>query len=180
MLITESYRKLNSELHERLPAYGDLLRAQTPGGEPRRSHLTINAAIQTATDLKLRTVLDYGCGKGALKDACPPWLEVREYDPAIPGKDSPPEPAEMVTCFDVLEHIEPACLGDVLDHIYDLAKTAVMFKVHMKPALKTLADGRNAHLIIEGPKFWVPLLSTRWATKSCVVTTNSVAFIGVP
>ena len=109
-----------------------------------------------------KTVLDYGCGKGTLRPAVlalAPDLEVAEYDPAMPGKDADPEPVDVVVCIDVLEHIEPACLDDVLTHIQSLGKGGAFFIVDTVPAQKTLADGRNAHLIVEDLEWWRDTLS---------------------
>lgn len=102
---------------------------------------------------KCKSVLDYGCGKGGLKKALPA-ADVREYDPAISGKDALPEPADLILCADVLEHVEPEHLGSVLDHIHGLARKFVMLSPSTLPAEKTLPDGRNAHLIIENTSWW--------------------------
>jgi hypothetical protein len=66
-----------------------------------------------------------------------------------------PEPHDLVVCSDVLEHIEPDCLGDVLRHLYDLTKKALFVDVACRPAKKVLADGRNAHLIQRDPSAWL-------------------------
>jgi hypothetical protein len=83
-----------------------------------------------------------------------PELKIREYDPAIPGKDGEPEAAEFVVCTDVLEHIELDCLDEVLDHIRWLAGKYAFLNIATRPAVKVLPDGRNAHLIIESADWW--------------------------
>jgi len=60
----------------------------------------------------------------------------------------------MVACIDVLEHIEPDCLTDVLDDLQRLVLKYGLFTVHTKPAVKILPDGRNAHLIQEPMTWW--------------------------
>lgn len=115
-------------------------------------------------DLMLRgrywSVLDYGCGQGslvaALKSGSVRLRGVRfdEYDPAIPGKDSPPTFADLVICTDVLEHVEPDKLDAVLAHLKQLARRAVFAVIALRPSNKTLSDGRNAHLIIESADWW--------------------------
>lgn len=102
---------------------------------------------------KCESVLDYGCGKGGLKRALPNH-DVREYDPAIVGKDKLPDPADFVLCSDVLEHVEPHFLDEVLAHIHKLTRKFVMLSPSTEPANKTLADGRNAHLIVQPPEWW--------------------------
>ena len=82
-----------------------------------------------------------------------------EYDPAIVGKDQEPEPADLVVCTDVLEHIEPDYLDEVLLHLRTKVKKRLFFAISLRPAGKTLADGRNAHLIVESAEWWLDRLS---------------------
>jgi hypothetical protein len=63
-------------------------------------------------------------------------------------------PADVVVCNDVLEHVEPEHLDEVLKHMASLAKKAIVLTVATVPAVKTLADGRNAHLIVENARWW--------------------------
>jgi hypothetical protein len=72
----------------------------------------------------------------------------------------------MVACIDVLEHIEPDCLDDVLDHLKHLTGKIGFFTVSCIPAKKTLPDGRNAHLIQESPEWWLPKITDRFALQS--------------
>jgi len=78
----------------------------------------------------------------------------RDYDPAVTGMDDTPLFADLVTCCDVLEHIEPERLDRVLAHIRSLARKAVFFVVATRPANKLLPNGENAHLIIESAEWW--------------------------
>lgn len=149
MLITDTYRDLNKELHGRNAAYG------TSGVKwaPRVAEL--------AQHMKAVTILDYGCGKQTLGAAIPHLL-VTGYDPALDGLDDPPEPADLVVCTDVLEHIEPDCLDAVLDDLRRCTLKGIFLTVATRPAVKTLADGRNAHLIQEHPAWWLPKIIARW------------------
>lgn len=149
MLISETYRELNKKLHEDVQGYG----------ESSGKWATIVETLAHAA--KTGIVLDYGAGKGKLAEACPS-LVVREYDPAIPGKDALPLPAEMVVCTDVLEHIEPDYLGAVLDDLQRVTLNIGFFTVSTRLAKKTLADGRNAHLIVEQPEWWLPKIMQRF------------------
>ncbi len=79
---------------------------------------------------------------------------MREYDPAIEGKDGRPVFADLVVCTDVLEHIEPDRLDNVLTHLRTLARRAVFVVINTQPSNKTLTDGRNAHLIVEPAVWW--------------------------
>src|SRR5881394_1730573 len=154
MLITEDYRRLNAELHSR-------------GNYGVSGHKWASKVFDLAGQCEARTVLDYGCGRGTLGAAMrknyPDWAgDFLEYDPAIPGKETKPTQADLVVCGDVLEHIEPDCLLAVLDDIRSIARKAVFLVVATRLAVKTLADGRNAHLIVEPVEWWLPKLMLRW------------------
>src|SRR5205814_10155490 len=105
---------------------------------------------------KPKSILDYGCGKGYLAKALdfPIW----EYDPAVPGKDNPPRPAELVICSDVLEHIEPDKLDLALDDIKRCVIKLAFFAIYTGPAKKTYADGRNTHLSQHDSDWWLAKL----------------------
>lgn len=155
MLISAEYIALNRELHER-------------GNYGVSGHKWAAAVDDLATRCEARTVLDYGCGRGTLKAA----LETRhrpyrvlEYDPAVFGKEQKPLRADVVVCGDVLEHIEPECLFDVLDDLRNIGRLAVFLVVATRPAKKTLADGRNAHLIVEPASWWLPKIMDRWRLR---------------
>lgn len=138
--ITSDYAKLNRELHERNWDYG---------GHGYRYAPVVKKLVEA---MKPKSVLDYGCGKGGLGRALdfPIW----EYDPAIPGKELPPRAADLVVCTDVLEHIEPERLADVLADIRRCTKRVAYIVIHTGPSGKSLADGRNAHLIQQGAEWW--------------------------
>jgi hypothetical protein len=123
-------------------------------------------------------VLDYGCGQGSLARAI--GDRVKEYDPAIPEKAAAPAPADLVVCTDVLEHIEPDCLAHVLDHLRDLTLKACFVVIATRPAMKFLADGRNAHLIIETDAFWRKQLDMRFRTVSFEPMTGEFAAVIEP
>lgn len=113
----------------------------------------------TAMDLmhahKCETVLDYGCGQGQFGNEMRMMgVDVAEYDPAIRGKEASPEPADLVMCTDVLEHIEPDKIDGVLAHIRSLTRNVAFFVIHTKPASKNLPDGRNAHILLRSPRWW--------------------------
>ena len=60
--------------------------------------------------------------------------------------------------LDVLEHFEPEHIAAGIRHISELTKNIAYLLIACHPAKKTLPDGRNAHLIVEGPEYWKPLL----------------------
>lgn len=152
MLITEDYRAQQAALH----AKGDYGTASLQYGETVAALLKSTAA---------QSVLDYGCGsKRSLLQALalPAGVVYEGYDPAIPAYSASPIPAELVCCIDVLEHIEPHLLDNVLDHLGDLCDPYGFFTVHTGPARKVLSDGRNAHLTQQGAEWWLPRFKARF------------------
>ena len=72
----------------------------------------------------------------------------------------PEIPAELVICTDVLEHIEPELIDNVLKHIESLTLKTAYLIIDTLPAQKNLPDGRNAHLIIENQDWWTNKIQT--------------------
>jgi len=142
-VITEDYRRLNAELHKDNEHYGI-------SGQ-KYAELVGGLAAAMGTD----DILDYGAGKQTLANALPQYA-IKAYDPAIEYISTTPDPADLVVCTDVLEHIEPECLDAVLDDLVRVTKKVLIATVATRPANKTLSDGRNAHLIVEDFKWWLP------------------------
>ena len=140
-MISPEYAALNAELHQRKPGYGSKGKMWAP------------RVRELARKVGAATILDYGSGKGSLARVLDD-LDVREYDPAVPGKDAAPEPADLVVCTDVLEHVEPGCLDAVIAHIASLAIKAALVAVACRPGKRELLDGRPDHLIVEPPEWW--------------------------
>jgi len=105
-------------------------------------------------------VLDYGCGKGTLQRSLD--FVIQQYDPCVEGLDDPPIPADLVVCTDVLEHIEPEYLDSVLDELKRCTKKLALLTVAVKPAKKTLPDGRNAHICLMPIREWLSRLQDRF------------------
>ncbi len=144
-LISYPYLQTQKELHAKPEGYG---------GKGSR---WVSTVLSVAEQYKVgHSILDYGCGRGSLGDAIflATGTRCREYDPAVAGKDHQPAFADLVSCTDVLEHIEPEKLPLVLEHLRSLARKAVFVVICTRPSNKTLSDGRNAHLIVEGDDWW--------------------------
>lgn len=143
MLITERYLRLQRKMHK-------------SGDYGRAGDRWLAVVEQLVTSMNAKDVLDYGCGKGALALALAEKnITCREYDPAIAGKDVMPRaPADIVVCADVLEHIEPECLESVLLHLHSLTRMTLFAVISTRKAGKVMADGRNAHLIVESGAWW--------------------------
>lgn len=152
-LISEEYRKMQEELHQN-PNYGVASVQYAP------------IVVQVLDQVHPEELLDYGAGKGrlgeTLKTLMPNPPQIRHYDPARPEWAARPQPAPFVTCIDVLEHIEPELLDNVLDDLQRVTAGHGVFTVHTGPAVKVLADGRNAHLIQQPPAWWLPKFMSRF------------------
>ena len=97
---------------------------------------------------------------------------MHEYDPAVVGKDSLPAPVEYVACIDVLEHVEPELLDNVLSHISQLMQVGGFMHPCLVEAGLILKDGRNAHLIVEDADWWLDKLSKFFTLEKVLYRTD--------
>jgi 2-polyprenyl-3-methyl-5-hydroxy-6-metoxy-1,4-benzoquinol methylase len=125
--------------------------------------------------LNAHTVLDYGCGKGAVKEWMStnlPSYDVYEYDPGIEGKDSPPNPADYIICFDVMEHIEPKYVDNVIEHLRGLMLKGGYIYICLLPAHELLPNGSNAHLTIKPAEWWLEKFKNAFEVVENVIQTR--------
>lgn len=157
-LISPEYVEQNAALH-------------AVGNYGVSGHKWAQTVIDFAAALSAGSILDYGAGRCTLHQSFQQLMKQRKiawhvhwrnYDPAIPDLAHRPQPADLVVCGDVLEHVEPECIDAVLDDLQVLAKRAVFLVIATRPAKKTLSDGRNAHLIQEPYSWWLPKITERW------------------
>lgn len=159
MNITEEYRELNKKLHQNNAGWGSSAR------------LRVGGVQKLAAEQNVKTILDYGCGKGLMKIQS--GLEMDEYDPAIPGKDIVPDKKyDMVVCTDVMEHVEPECVDSVLNEINGLFDQCAYFIIYLVPAVHLLPDGSNCHRTIEPAEWWLAKLQDIF---QCELTHKSTA-----
>lgn len=150
-LITEEYRALNRQALETSPQFA------TSG------HRSADMIWDMVKAIGATEILDYGAGRNLLNEALAKRAEQDQYeanfwayDPAVPEYSAMPSPAHFVACTDVLEHVEPECLDDVLAHLRQLTLKQAFFLIALAPARKTvLADGRNPHLSLHPPETWL-------------------------
>jgi 2-polyprenyl-3-methyl-5-hydroxy-6-metoxy-1,4-benzoquinol methylase len=143
-LISDNYKELNEKLHKTNKEYG------------KSGKHNVDDVLKLSRMLDTTDILDYGCGKSTLQQQLP--FKIQQYDPAVPKYSKLPSPADIVVCTDVLEHIEPDNLANVLLHIHELTKRAAFLVIATRPAKKILEDGRNAHLIIKDMVWWLGVL----------------------
>ena len=92
-------------------------------------------------------------------------MDYRPYDPAFPEYGKAVS-ADLVCCIDVLEHIEPELLDNVLDELGAITTRYGLYSIHTGPAIKVLADGRNAHLTQKPSSWWLPRLCERFEIEA--------------
>jgi hypothetical protein len=154
-VISEEYRQQQVELHKN-PDYGNASAVFAP------------RVADVMRMFSFHSISDYGAGKRrllkALNNAGLTDLEYYPYDPAFPEYGLP-RTADLVCCIDVLEHIEPELLDNVLSDLERLVIKLGFFSVHIGPAKKTLPDGRNAHLIQQPTSWWLKKISERFEVR---------------
>jgi hypothetical protein len=167
LLISNEYKQQLIELHE----------DRYWGGTGRKHAEDI---LERAKTYKCSTALDYGssnhkdCLKRHFHKKYPGELLFYEYDPAVESKSGLPQPADMVVCTDVLEHIEPELLDNVLQHIRDCMLKCGYFVISTIEARSILSDGRNAHLIVEDKEWWKATLGVYFSLENMQWTRNEV------
>lgn len=161
-LISENYRSQQQTLHE-VGNYGVM------GG----MYAPIVAKI--INKLEVTHLLDYGCGSNlslskGLVGKVNYAFKYQAYDPCVDKYASPPVPAELVCCVDVLEHIEEDSIDEVLDHLQSLTEAVGFFTFDTGPALKELPDGRNAHILQRPMEWWLAKICERFELQTLQVT----------
>lgn len=102
------------------------------------------------------SAIDFGCGKGKLRETFRKLFPSVQYiglDPCVPEFDIKLTQVDLIFSTDVLEHVEPEYIIETLKEIRQHCKYTYHL-ISCAPAKLVLPDGRNAHLIQEGPDWW--------------------------
>jgi hypothetical protein len=145
-LISPKYRQLNQDLH-----LNPDVRFGYKGWEQAA------LAEELYRQHGCSSALDYGAGKQTFsKEMRSRGIEVADYDPSIPEISAMPQPADLVVCTDVLEHVEPEYFARVMDHLRSLTGKCLMVRVCLVPCTsKTLPDGSDPHRIVKDVGWWL-------------------------
>jgi hypothetical protein len=147
MLISPEYKALNETLHKEKPSFG---------GKGYQIADMVYTKFLKPYDIS--SLLDYGSGKGTLAHTLSKAYGVANidnYDPCYEEFSTRPvRQYNGVVCADVMEHIEPELIDNVLQDIKKMSYGFYFFRISLSPSNKTLPDGRNAHLTIESSGFW--------------------------
>jgi 2-polyprenyl-3-methyl-5-hydroxy-6-metoxy-1,4-benzoquinol methylase len=155
-LLSEEYRNTLKKTHKSAGEKGWGNTANTKYFEVIKRLIEVNKADE---------ILDYGAGWGGMKQKLAetnPDVVVHEYEPSRDDCCDPPAPCKFVICVDVLEHVEPDCLEEVLDDLERVITDTGYLTIFFEKAKRTLADGRNAHLIVKPFEWWLRKLSHRF------------------
>lgn len=146
--LSPDYKRVLQATHESMKGWG-------AGGKYHWQ-----TVVDHATAVGAKSILDYGCGQGTLKELLKDQpFTVTEYDPGIPAKDLRLTCAfDFLVCTDVLEHIEPDYVDATLAHMRWLTRRGIFAIISLSPAKLTLTDGRNAHLTIQPAEWWLDKL----------------------
>jgi hypothetical protein len=138
-VLIKEYRKL----HEKNRGYG-------AGASFRRE------IREWAGGRKLKTVLDFGCGKNGISEMFKSaGVKAVGYDPAIPEFSRLPNRRfDGVCCLDVMEHIPASKIRSVLQVIGDRAEKTLFLNISTRTAVQTLPSGRNCHETVCSAGWW--------------------------
>lgn len=167
----ESHIKASRELHKNSQSYGPASSYFQDFNIKRL--LGIPYGIKKANEhSSLSSVLDYGAGKGglvlALKKTLSSQISITGFDPGVKEFSSKPNRRfDVITCIDVLEHIDRSSIDGVLNEIKNLMTGFMIFVIDLMPAEKSLADGRNAHILIAPPEYWASKINQSFDYSIC-------------
>lgn len=119
-------------------------------------------------------LLDFGSGKGfqyLVRRHHEAWGGLLPYCYDVGVRQLAELPAGTfggVICTDVLEHIEERDLPAVLDTILSKCEGQgfLFLAISCRPTKKKLPDGRDVHVTIKPPSWWVGTLKSAWARST--------------
>lgn len=149
-IMTEDYRMAYAVFNHKNPA------------SMQYGHEYVEQVKNYKDELLAESVLDWGCGQGTLKfhyfDRYPDDdVEFNEYDPAVYGKcDKRPEKADLVTCINVLEHVEPKCIKWALLEAYNRCLKGCFIVISLKKRENLeLKPEVDVYRTIQGGDWWI-------------------------
>ena len=169
-----SVTKPSAEYTELIEEYKKLHKDPTifPGKSITKYAHYIRSIIR---DNKCKTLLDYGCGKGGLYEEenksklgkpLHKFLKIKNYTLYDPGLEKfselPTGMYDMVMCVDVMEHLPTQDLGWIIDRIMSFANKAVFLNIACYEALKKFPNGKNVHITVQEPEWWIDLVHEIW------------------
>ena len=151
--------ELYKQMHKNAPSYG------ATGGR------YIHRVIEHIEKYKPETILDFGCGKGCLKNALKmKQLEIDEYDPAIKGKEKIlKDKYDLIITTDVLEHLYEEEIEQVCKEFLSLSPETMFHVICTRKADALLPDGSNAHKTVKPIEWWKQKMESYLNYRALVV-----------
>lgn len=178
VLVSPEYQEEQRRMHREIEEYGiECLKY-------------VDTIARIIVERGIHTMIDYGAGKGRIVPALseelgkyeriPSPFSIELYDPGVPQWSEKPEPAQLLTCIDVLEHVEPQYTISVLHDLHRCTEQVAFITIGMQPASKVLSDGRNAHINLRSTHEWMTLLMEHYRMMYAVDRGRSLVFMGKP
>ena len=99
------------------------------------------------------------------------------YDPGVEKFSKLPDGMfDGVIAVDVMEHIPTEDAEWVLDQIMSYSNKVVFLNIACFEALKTFKNGKNVHISVHSPDWWMDLLNKVWYNKHNKRTTVYITF----
>ena len=168
-------KKLYKELHKKDSNFGS--RGDGGGITSNISH-----AIQSLKKANVRSIIDYGTGKGALvhslRNSLPADYIVDGYDPSVEEWENKPEKKyDIVTCVDVLEHLEITNIDEFIISVKSITHHFCFLVIDLQPAVQILSNGRNAHTLLAPHDWWASKIASHFSTTINFPILNKGGFI---
>ena len=167
-----SHLDYSMELHKNSKHYGasDSYTSKTEVKQLYNIPKAINDLNKNKT--KITSILDYGTGKGGLiqilKHQINSTVEIKGYDPAVKEfAETPKKKFDIITCIEVLEHVDRDSIDETLSQISNLTKKFFFYAIDLIPANKKLSDGRNAHILLAPPDWWIQQITSKFSMNVC-------------
>jgi len=152
-LVSDSYKKELEKLH-------------APGDWGRTSERQWKEISDIVDEFDCNGFLDYGSGRGFLKNVLdreyPGKYNITCYDPGVVEFSENNTPHDFLVCVDVMEHVEPELVDNVLDDLQRCTLKAGFIQIAHFPEVRFLPDGRNLHLVQEPHTWWTPKIEQRF------------------
>jgi hypothetical protein len=122
-----------------------------------------------------KSVLDYGSGnsdfKKTVENLYPDYdFKIVEYEPSIPDLNVDPDVCDMTICVDVLEHVEPDKIDNVLSHIKEKTNKLCFLSICVVESHGKFNDGTNLHILVKPVEWWTEKLNEKFDTINAVST----------
>jgi hypothetical protein len=128
-------------LHSLYPSYG-------VGGNWFKHRIT-----ELAKEYGVKTILDYGCGKGSLVQLLNADFKVYGYDPYVEEfAEVPVDQVDMVVSTDFFEHVDK--IDEVMEDISAFKPRVQFHTISNRKAAQILPDGNNAHCTVKPAGWW--------------------------